>query len=997
MSKDAILRLQKTSLFKKLREIEKKEMKETSLEDNEVSQNIISVVCKAAPLLERVSENMPEFTLHNANHSIHVIENIERIVPYETLEQLNAIEISILIYAAYLHDIGMTSSPDEQKQIIETDSEFKKLLTSKEELYQKLEVAKNQGDNQTASNIENKIFTDFLRRNHVQRAHKIIKEYEFDSKISWRGISYCKWVTAVCNSHGLPVKDLYNTKSCPNDTFVIDKPVNVQYLAIIFRLADKLDIDPERTPKHLFYYINPKDEVSIKEWKKHLSITGFQITPEKVKIVADCKHPEQERTLREFIKTIDKELEDSDRLISSYRDKLGKKYILKLAEPVDADIHSNGYEYSNFRFELDYRRVLDLLMGEGLYGDPVVALRELLQNSVDAVRYRESLEKREGNGYTPCIEVSLKNNELTIEDNGIGMDEKIFENYFMKVGRSYYQSVEFRQKNLDVDPVSEFGIGILSVFMIADKFTVESRRKTFENEMAPSEPIYFEIPTAYDYFIKKISKHTKPGTRITLYLKPNHPFSAETLMTKISELAPFIEYKIVIHTINGEDVYEPLPLLPSQKMKKLESIGEYFEVLFDNKKDGIEGKLRIVNNTNKYIISNSLKYKIFAQKGFAIPCRNLLPKWLYDNIQASINLSNQSKLSLSPSRSYVVKDDKYTKLIGKIQSNILEGLEKYLETSKDSSSFEQYIKKVNELLENEILSLSQGFLSQGFICEKEKFENTMEKIFFNYVPLLIISDDGKRKYKTMKDLDTITSLAIIGANNLPEEIPDAKILEEIERLIGAKTILLMQEEVGLEQRSNFLKKILGNPSDFYITSIPGVVIETFHNNKPSGNVFFASYNKFIPQIHNDSIEKTPLFVNPPGINEADDTEIVYNAYHPLFARLLNGEKPKDEASSEAISILTNHLKRCLSHLYSTAYASSFRQNNGLQKNTNINYMLIGILKYYPEIFHEFYEAVKLYWEEAKDLGVISREEDFIGFSLDDLPWFWNYELTSFER
>ena len=72
-------------------------------------------------------------------------------------------------------------------------------------------------------------------------------------------------------------------------------------------------------------------------------------------------------------------------------------------------------------------------MGEGLYGDPLVALRELLQNSVDAVRYRESLEKREGNGYRPTIEVSLTNDELIVEDNGIGMDEEIFKNYFMKV------------------------------------------------------------------------------------------------------------------------------------------------------------------------------------------------------------------------------------------------------------------------------------------------------------------------------------------------------------------------------------------------------------------------------------------------------------------------------------------------------------------------------------------------------------------------------------
>ncbi len=51
----------------------------------------------------------------------------------------------------------------------------------------------------------------------------------------------------------------------------------------------------------------------------------------------------------------------------------------------------------------------------------------------------------------------------------------------------------------------------------------------------------------------------------------------------------------------------------------------------------------------------------------------------------------------------------------------------------------------------------------------------------------------------------------------------------------------MQEEEGIEQRSNFLEKILGNSSDFYITSIPGVVIETFHNNKHGENTFSVSY------------------------------------------------------------------------------------------------------------------------------------------------------------
>jgi molecular chaperone HtpG len=1016
MSEDAILRLQQTGLFKKLLEKENEEIEKTSLVDHEISQNIISVVRKAAPLLERIPENMPEFTLHNANHSVHVIENIEKIIPCETLKQLNAIEISILIYAAYLHDIGMIASSDDRKQIVKT-SEFKKHLTSNEELYEKFEKAKNNGDYEPVFDIENKAFTDFLqknhvhykavyeaildienkaftdflRKNHVERAHKLITEYGLDSEISWKSTSYYEWVKAVCESHGLSVTELKKNDNWPIDVVVGNKPVNVQYLSLVLRLADILDLDSKRTPKHLFYHINPKDKISIQEWEKHLSITGFRIEPQKIKIEAKCESPNCERVLREFIETIDKELEESKYLISSYRDDFSK-YKLNLSESVDVRIRSIGYEYRDFRFELDYRRVLDLLMGEGLYGDPVVALRELIQNSVDAVRYRESIEKKEGNGYQPSIEVSLTNDKLIVEDNGIGMDEEIFKNYFMKVGRSYYQSSKFRQKNLDVDPVSEFGIGILSVFMVANRFTVESRRKTFEDEFNPSIPIYFEIPTAYDYFVKRQSKRSKPGTKITLYLKLHHPFSTETLMEKISKIAPFIEYKIKVDTEKGKSTYEPFS--PKEYVKNEDIVKEYFEVSFD-KKEGIEGKLRIFEIKDRYnIIPN---HNIFAQKGFAIPSKELLPRWLSNNIQASINLSGQSKLSLSPSRSYVVKDEKYKKLIGKMQSNILEGLENYLKVSRGSIPFKQYAKIFNELLEYDILTLFpyQGFVPEGFIYEADKLKNEMGELFLKHAPLLTISEAGQKKYKMMKDLD-ITNLAIVGINDLPEKISDAKILEEAKRFIGAKIILLMQEEEGIVERSNFLEKILGNSSDFYITSIPGVVIETFQNTKYSEKPFSISYNRFIQRMHNYSGEKTPLLVHVPGLYESDETKIIYNAYHPLFARHLNGEKPKDEASSKAIHILINQLDECLSRLYSALSSSSFIRNYKLQKSANINYMLIGILKYYPQIFYDFYNAVEQYWKEAKDLGVISHDEDFIGFSFDDLPWFWNYEFTDFE-
>lgn len=996
MSEDAIARLKRTILFKKLDE------KENLLEDHEISENIISVVREIAPLLERIPENMPEFTLHNANHSAKVVEIMGKIIPSDPLDHLNIIELSILIYAAYLHDIGMTASRDEREEIIANSPKFAELRIFNEELSLKFDEAKRNGDHRTATFIEDKLFTEFLRRNHVERSHEYIKEkYGLEeTPISWKGIPYDKLVQAVCDSHGLPVRELYDTRCWRRDYLFGGKRINVQYLSIILRLADILDLDPERTPRCLLDFINPKDETSIKEWKKHLSIIGCEISPREISIEAECEHPIYERALREFIDTIETERKESVLLTSRYKDDIAKKYRLDLLKPITKEnIRSNGeYIYSDFHFKLDFHRVIDLLMGERLYGDPTLTLRELLQNSVDAVRHRESMEKKEGNPFSSVIKITLKDQKLIIEDNGIGMDEDIFENYFLQIGKSYYNSPECRSSGVEIDPVSEFGIGILSIFMVASSFRVESRKKPL-NPLNPPAPINIEIPTAYDYFVRKPSSRVEIGTKITLSLKSNHPFSSISLVEKISEIAPFIEYPIVIETSEKTVTYEPY--LPGENIYNVKDTKEYFEIVFDDKTKGIEGKLRIfgpIDNSNT--IFGKSEYSVFAQNGFSIPCDKLLPENLFFNIQASINLSGQSKLSLSPNRSDIVRDERYEKLIDIIQSGIMQAYEKYLKKLRDSSSISEYVEIVNKLLEVNIHSFPDKHRIGGFVYKEIEVRKFIEYIFLNYAPLLTISDDGQRTYKVMEYLNKV-NLAIVGINDWEEKIPDAVILKETKRLVGEETVILMDEEKGSFPRYYFLDKILGSFSDVYITSIPGLVIISFSDQISEGTFSLCYNTNFTYRMHGDQVEKEPLFVHPPDINwPLEDpnlfSDVIYNVHHPLFAKLLNNDKPKDEISSKALKLLIYQIERCLQHLWERIDSPSLKRNHRFKESANINYALVGIIKYNPQIFQEFYEAIEEYWEEAQNIGAISRDEDFIGFSVDDLPWFWNYELTDSE-
>ena len=81
-------------------------------------------------------------------------------------------------------------------------------------------------------------------------------------------------------------------------------------------------------------------------------------------------------------------------------------------------------------------------MGTKLYGKPEVALRELIQNSIDACLLRQRMSEYWGVEYTPQITVSLYTENgidyLQVKDNGIGMNQHIIDKYYTNIGCSYY-------------------------------------------------------------------------------------------------------------------------------------------------------------------------------------------------------------------------------------------------------------------------------------------------------------------------------------------------------------------------------------------------------------------------------------------------------------------------------------------------------------------------------------------------------------------------------
>lgn len=277
------------------------------------------------------------------------------------------------------------------------------------------------------------------------------------------------------------------------------------------------------------------------EWKKHQSINAWTISPRKLLFSAQCEHPAIEATILAFCNQIDEELRNGTVILSNLSDEGMdidvEVYKISLPPQVDRrkiqakkDIISGKpiYRYHDTKFSLSKKQIIDLLMGTKLYGKPGVALRELLQNSIDACLLRQKLSELWGIEYTPKVKVSLytKNNVdyLRVSDNGVGMNQHIIDNYYTNVGCSYYSSREFSELMVSFKssftPISRFGIGILSCFMVCDSMEVTTRR--IRERFECDEALHISIEGYESLFVISDSNKKEPGTDTILTLRPVH-------------------------------------------------------------------------------------------------------------------------------------------------------------------------------------------------------------------------------------------------------------------------------------------------------------------------------------------------------------------------------------------------------------------------------------------------------------------------------------------
>ncbi|WP_116772262.1 HD domain-containing protein [Maribacter litoralis] len=574
-----LLRLKKSALYKAL-------VNKCSEKDSDVITLVQNTTSYAFQRTKTIIRHMGEFTLHDGDHLFRVLHLMERLIPEETIIKLSSPELLLLITSAFFHDIGM--APDEKEVLtwkkiwdfnptldddeIADFNDFKRFFNSRPEDEKKLKDLSLKGQTSQVELIKSYLITEYIRQTHADRARDII-EKDWTDKIIFRETDLTVELAQICYSHNedaLKLLDLDKNVLCGSEIYAC-----LPLVGVILRLADILDFDGKRTPSILFSHLYVRNPISVKEWNKHRAVEAWEITPELVQFSAKCSHPVIEASIHEFCSMIDNELSLSNNIISTLNDfHFAKERDLHIKLPLKVnrekirtktDIKNKPiYIYKDTKFNLSKTQVIELLMGTKLYGNPEVALRELIQNSIDACLLRQAQEKEWGNLYVPRISVKYftENGENILEviDNGTGMDEYIIDNYYSKIGSSFYKSKDFytlkAESNAEFYPTSRFGIGILSCFMISDVLIVDTKR--IYGPHKSSNPLNLTVEGQESIFWIKDGHREKPGTTTRLILRKNknpwEDMKDDKFIQNVENVIPNPPFEIDIETTTHKKI-----------------------------------------------------------------------------------------------------------------------------------------------------------------------------------------------------------------------------------------------------------------------------------------------------------------------------------------------------------------------------------------------------------------------------------------------------------
>ena len=382
-------------------------------------------------ILTRIPAMFSNYTNHDITHSLRIADYMVSLLPGH-IEEYSHTELAIMLISAIFHDVGMSVSETEAA----------------------LDISKQ----------------DEIRKTHHIRSEKFVLEkasIDYFKINTSNDVNFKKIVSLIVRAHGEDFS--WIEKNIKDDEEYGTDSVNPLFITCLLRLSDFLDFDSRRTPLCLFKYLQLR-AFSYDEWRKHFPITNYRkINHERqIYFKGHCEEPEVYHQISKYFEEIEKEIK-KEKLLLFESD---EKYKLDISDNILDKLEPTKFSSVNLQFNMDYVAITNLLMGENLYADKTVVIRELLQNSIDACLLKKELSAKKSEKYTPEIRIIIDSNKISICDNEIGMSKKIIENYFLCIGKSYYTSEAFKNTGASFNPISHYGIGFLSCFLLTNNIEI---------------------------------------------------------------------------------------------------------------------------------------------------------------------------------------------------------------------------------------------------------------------------------------------------------------------------------------------------------------------------------------------------------------------------------------------------------------------------------------------------------------------------------------------
>src|SRR5688572_19672503 len=175
-------------------------------------------------------------------------------------------------------------------------------------------------------------------------------------------------------------------------------------------------------------------------------------------------------------------------------------------------------------FKVDVAGIIEI-MGTSLYSRATTPVRELIQNAHDGIMRRRQRDL----SYTGRIDLTQDPaaHTITFSDDGIGLSEEEAERYLGTLGIGMTGLIKKAAAGEEIEPesavgrvggdgqslIGQFGIGLFSAFMLADRLVVETKR------VDADRAVRWEAGAGSDIELSSCDR-TAPGTSVTLHLKP---------------------------------------------------------------------------------------------------------------------------------------------------------------------------------------------------------------------------------------------------------------------------------------------------------------------------------------------------------------------------------------------------------------------------------------------------------------------------------------------